>query len=64
MSFLFPAWPSLNPYDEARADEICINNRVRSRQEIIAARGRDPAEVDAEIEADPYPVKEQQNAAA
>ena len=54
-SFLFPAWPSLNPLDEARADEITINNRVRSRQEVIAARGRDPAEVDAEISADPFP---------
>ena len=55
VSFLFPAWPSLNPLDEARADEITINNRVRSRQEVIAARGRDPAEVDAEISSDPFP---------
>ena len=54
VTYLFPAWPSLNPLDEARADQITISTGVRSRQEIIAARGRDPAEVDAEIEADTF----------
>jgi lambda family phage portal protein len=61
VSFLFPAWPSLNPLDEARADQITLAARLRSRQEIIAARGRDPAETDAEILADPFPLPQIQS---
>lgn len=54
-SWMWPAWPSLNPYDETRADVLAVDNGLRSRQEVIAARGRDPSEVDAEIGADLFP---------
>jgi lambda family phage portal protein len=65
VTFLFPAWPSLNPLDEAKADQITISTGVRSRQEVIAARGRDPAEVDAELQSDTFkPIATPQPAAA
>jgi capsid protein len=53
-SWMWPAWPSLNPYDEARADVLTVNAGLRSRQDIIAARGRDPSEVDSEIASDSF----------
>ena len=54
VSFLFPEWAALDPLKEAEADVILLRAGLRSRQEIIAGRGRDPSEVDAEIEADAH----------
>jgi lambda family phage portal protein len=51
-TFLFPEWAALDPYKESQADVALLNAGLRSRQEIIAARGRDFEEVDAEIQAD------------
>jgi hypothetical protein len=45
-SFLFPQWESLNPLDETKADVMAIEAGIASRHQIIAARGRDPEEVD------------------
>jgi len=53
-SFLFPEWASLDPYREAQADVTLLNAGIRSRAEIIAARGRDVADVDAEIASDTF----------
>ena len=52
-SFLFPEWASLDPFKEAKADLLHLQAGVRSRSEIISARGRDPEELNAEIAADP-----------
>ena len=52
--FLFPGWPALDELKAAKADTLNVAAKLRSRQEIIAENGRDPADVDAEIEADPY----------
>lgn len=52
VSFLWPEWPSLDPLKDSKADVLAVNAGLKSRHEIIAARGRDPAEVDDEIEAD------------
>jgi lambda family phage portal protein len=55
VDFLFDdPLPSLDPYREAQADTLLINAGVRSRRETIAARGRDPDDVDAEIAADTF----------
>lgn len=53
-SFLFPGWPAIDELKKAKADTLAVAAKLRSRQEIIAEGGRDPAEVDAEIEADPF----------
>ena len=53
-AFLFPEWAALDPLKEAEADVLLLRAGLRSRQEIIAGRGRDPSEVDAEIEADAH----------
>lgn len=53
VDFRWPGWPSLQPSEDATADEIALRNKLKSRAEIIAARGRDVRDVDAEIEADP-----------
>jgi lambda family phage portal protein len=53
-TFLFPDWSSLDPYKEAQADAALLHAGLRSRQEIIAARGRDFEEVDAELAADTF----------
>jgi capsid protein len=52
-SFLFPEWASLDPFKEAKADLLLLQAGVRSRSEIVSARGRDPDELNAEIAADP-----------
>ena len=52
--FLFPEFASINPFDETRADVEALNAGLRSRAEIIAARGRDFETVNAEIEADNF----------
>ena len=50
----WPMWDSLEPFREARADAELVRTGIRSRAETIAARGRDPREVDAEIAGDPF----------
>lgn len=54
LSFLFPTWASLEPKREAEADVILLNAGLRSRAEIVAGRGRDLADLDAEIAADTF----------
>jgi lambda family phage portal protein len=54
VQFLWPQWESLNPYDEARADIALVNAGIRSRAEVISARGRDIADVDSELAADRF----------
>jgi lambda family phage portal protein len=54
VSFLFPEWAALDPLKDTNADVIALGAGLRSRAEIIAARGRDPEEVDAEIAADTF----------
>lgn len=53
-AFLFPGWPALDPLKQSKADALDLSSRTRSRAEIISERGRDAADVDAEIEADPF----------
>ncbi|AXS39700.1 phage portal protein [Breoghania sp. L-A4] len=50
--WLPPAWPWVDPQNDAKAAEIALANRLRSRSEIIAERGYDAEDVDAEIAAD------------
>ncbi|MCA1453978.1 phage portal protein [Bradyrhizobium sp. BRP22] len=52
--FLFPGWPAIDELKKAKADTLNLAAKVKSREEIIAENGRDVADVDAEIEADPY----------
>lgn len=47
-----PAWPWVDPTSEVSAFETLLKNRLASRSEIIAERGYDAEEVDAEIAAD------------
>ena len=54
---MVPLWPQfspLDPYRESQADVDLMNAGLRSRAEIIASRGRDVADVDAEIAADTF----------
>ncbi len=51
----WPAWASLDPIKDATADTMALDANLKSRAEIIAARGRDIEDVDREIEADPLP---------
>jgi lambda family phage portal protein len=53
-TFLFPDWASIEPKKEAEADVILLDAGLRSRAEIISARGRDIQDVDAEIAADTF----------
>jgi lambda family phage portal protein len=53
-SVMWPGFASLDPYREAQADIALLQAGLRSRAEIIAARGRDVADVDAELAADTY----------
>ena len=46
-SFLFPGWPAIDELKKAKADTLAVAAKLRSRQEIIAEGGRDPADVDA-----------------
>lgn len=57
VNFLFNDFPSIEPKKEMEADVLAINSGIRSRAEIIAARGRDVADVDAEIKADTFEPK-------
>ncbi|MGP1394175.1 MAG: phage portal protein, partial [Inquilinaceae bacterium] len=50
--FMPPAWDYVNPFQDVQADAAALEAGLKSRSEIIAARGRDPERVDAEIAAD------------
>ena len=50
--WLPPAWPWVDPESDAKAAQIALDARLRSRSEIIAERGYDAEDVDAEIAAD------------
>ena len=50
--WLPPAWPWIDPEGEAKAAQVALQMNLRSRSEIIAERGYDAEEVDAEIAAD------------
>lgn len=50
--FIFRAWESLDPKGETEAEILAIDAGIRSRFEVISARGRDPQDVDAERDAD------------
>ncbi|MGY4297137.1 lambda family phage portal protein [Bradyrhizobium sp. i1.4.4] len=52
--FLFPGWPPIDELKAAKANTLNIAAKVKSRAEVISEGGRDPADVDAEIEADPF----------
>jgi len=52
VKWLPPAWQWVDPAKDAKAAEIELSANLRSRAEIIAERGYDAEEVDAEIAAD------------
>jgi lambda family phage portal protein len=54
VTWLWPQWAALEPFREARADDLLVRSGLRSREETIASRGRDPREVNAEIASDPF----------
>jgi lambda family phage portal protein len=53
-TFLFPQPESLDALKETQADVMAINAGIASRAQIIAERGRDIADVQAEIDADTF----------
>jgi lambda family phage portal protein len=55
MSAAWPAFASIEPLKETQADVIALQAGLRSRAEIIAARGRDISDVDVELAADTFP---------
>jgi len=55
VTFLWPQWASLDPLKDAESDQISLSNRTKSREQVIAEKGRDIADVDAEIARDPVP---------
>lgn len=50
--WLPPSWPWVDPMKDAQAAILEMDNNLRSRSEVIAERGYDAEEVDAEIAAD------------
>jgi len=50
--FVFPGWAQIDPLKETQADAKAIEARIKSRFEVIGARGRDPEVVDEEIRQD------------
>lgn len=52
VKWLPPAWAWVDPQKDAKAAQIVLESNLRSRSEIIAERGYDAEEVDAEILAD------------
>jgi lambda family phage portal protein len=54
MTAMWPGFAPLDPYREAQADVVLLQAGLRSRAEIIAARGRDISDVDAELELDTF----------
>lgn len=49
-----PSLPWIDPKKEIEAYREAVSARFRSRQQVIRDMGGDPAEVDRQIEADPY----------
>lgn len=58
VKWLPPAWPWVDPKNDAIAAEKALKNHLRSRSEIIAERGYDAEDVDAEIAADAQRLKD------
>lgn len=57
-----PGLPWIDPLDEAKAADVAIRARLKSRRQIIREGGGDPRKVDAEIAMDPYaPPEETEN---
>lgn len=54
-AWIEPAWPQIDPVKEAAGEIALLNARLKSRREIIEARGREFEAVSAEIGADPLP---------
>jgi lambda family phage portal protein len=52
--FVAPGWQWVDPAREVGAEVEAINAGLKSRAEVIAARGRDIGDVDAEIAADGF----------
>lgn len=52
VKWLPPAWPWVDPKNDAEAAEIALRSNLRSRSEITAERGYDVEDLDAEIAAD------------
>ena len=50
--WLPPSWPWVDPMKDAKAAILEMDANLRSRSEVIAERGYDAEEVDAEIAAD------------
>ncbi|WP_414833600.1 phage portal protein [Afifella sp. YEN Y35] len=61
--FVFPGWAQIDPLKETQADAKAIEARLKSRFEVISARGRDPDVVDEEIRQDAAPPVQQKEAA-
>lgn len=57
-SWIEPSWPEIDRVKEAEADIALLNARLKSRREIVEARGREFDALDAEITADPQPQPE------
>ncbi len=51
-SWIEPAWPQIDPQKEAKAEIELLNAKLKSRKEIIEARGRDFEAVNTEINND------------
>jgi lambda family phage portal protein len=64
VNFLWPAWDSIEPLREAEADQVLLANGIKSRAQIVSERGRDLADVDRELAADPRPLPTPQPIAA
>lgn len=59
VTFTPPGWPTIDPLKETNADIRALESGLKSRAEIIAARGRDPDEVAREIETDRIPARQE-----
>lgn len=54
-AWIEPSWPEIDRLKEANADAILLRAGLKSRREIVEARGREYETVAAEIAADPTP---------
>ncbi|MFW5881292.1 MAG: phage portal protein, partial [Roseicyclus sp.] len=52
--FVAPGWAWVDPLKEAQGEIAAIGAGLKSRAEVVAARGRDLDELDAELEADSF----------
>lgn len=57
ITFVWPAFPSLDPKKEMEADALAIATGVKSRAQVVAEKGRDVQDVDQEIAADKFEPK-------